>query len=54
MEEGFPDEQPARSSELTFTRRIYFYSETDISQDEIEHLVSQAANNGVVRKVAAS
>jgi hypothetical protein len=42
MEGGFPDEPFTKSSELVFTRRIYFYSESDISQTELEQLMFEA------------
>jgi hypothetical protein len=44
---GFRGEPPTGLSELMFTRRVYFYSETDLSDDVIERLQREARQNGL-------
>ena len=44
---GFIGERPVHCSELAFTGRVYFYSETEIPSDDFENLRKQALANGL-------
>lgn len=45
---GFVGERPVHCSELAFTGRVYFYSETEILSDDFENLRKQALANGLL------
>lgn len=47
VEAGYVGEEPVYSQQLVFTGRIYFYSETDIPNNDFEELRRQALTNGL-------
>jgi hypothetical protein len=44
---GFVGERPVHCSELAFTGRVYFYSESEIPSNDFENLRKQALANGL-------
>jgi TIR domain len=44
---GYVGERPISNSELVFTGRVYFYSETDIPNNDFEDVRRQAQTNGL-------
>lgn len=44
---GFPGEEARHSKDLKFSSRIYFYSENELSSDELAALKEAAASNGL-------
>lgn len=47
IQSGLPGEMPLVSGNLQFSGRIFFYSETLISETDFENLREQARNNGL-------
>lgn len=47
VQAGYVGEKPVNSQQLVFTGRVYFYSETDIPDNDFEELQRQALTNGL-------
>src|ERR1700737_464390 len=51
VQSGFVGERARSSSELAFTGQIYFYSESDIPDEDIDRLEKEAYVNGLLVRI---